>query len=112
MSKQSSVDNISKGPWHVEYELDDDHVRNGIVFVCNPETECDQTVIATLSKFDATDEEQKANAYLMASAPETYALLMEMNLYFHEGYTPANKYEQGLRDRVKAAMAKAKGKSS
>jgi len=72
---RSAVGNTSSGPWHVEYELDEDHERNGVICICNPETECDQTVIATLAKFDVSDDEQKANAYLMAAAPEMLGVL-------------------------------------
>jgi len=60
----------TKGPWHVEYELDENREKTDVIFVAHVETECDMTAIAHLYNILGTDEENKANAYLIAAAPE------------------------------------------
>jgi len=65
----------TKGPWHVEYELDENREKTNVIFVAHPETECDMTAIAHLYNILETDEKNKANAYLIAAAPEMYEAL-------------------------------------
>jgi len=65
----------TKGPWHVEYELDENHEKTDTIFVCHAETECEFTAVAHLVNLDATAEEAKSNAYLIAAAPEMWEAL-------------------------------------
>lgn len=80
MTKQMS-DKHTKAPWHVEYELDENKEKTDLIFVAHTETECDMTAVAHILNVLATDEENKANAYLIASAPELLAALQEAILW-------------------------------
>lgn len=68
----------TKGPWHVEYELDENREKTDVIFIAHPETDCDMTAIAHLYNILAPHEENKANAYLIAAAPEMKDILEEL----------------------------------
>jgi len=71
----------TKGPWHVEYELDENREKTDVLFIAHTETECDMTAIAHVYNILATDEENKANAYLLAAAPEMLEVIKDAHVH-------------------------------
>lgn len=60
----------TKGPWSVEHNEED-----GAVYVVHPETMCDATAICS---FADDNQEEIANAHLIAAGPDMYEMLMHI----------------------------------
>lgn len=72
----------------------------------------DVCTIRSLERFSPTDE-QRANARLIAAAPELLALLVEMESELQPGPTGGNDYHdawQVFGEKIRSAIAKAEGK--
>jgi len=65
----------TEGPWHVEYELDENREKTNVLAICYPKTQCGMTTVADLWNVLASDEENKANADLICAAPEMLEML-------------------------------------
>jgi hypothetical protein len=113
----------TKGPWMVEPHSDRDELVNVVSeYVVLPDGSRYAHWIAELdahidmdSDVEACLEQVNANAHLIAAAPDLLAALKEA-LNFIEGdrdFTLGNAYPEdyAMRERIKAAIARAEGRA-
>ena len=95
---------FTKGPWWVESDADEE--GEGTFYVCHEGTNSPDT---TICAFKGCDQDDEANAHLIAAAPELWAALAAM--VEHDEYV----IECGVMmpfvelERAKAALKKARG---
>ena len=99
---ESGKEKFTPGPWEGGYGLLD----GGYLGIWKSGSE---TVVARISPTDRETDEYKANAHLIAAAPDMYAVLTELEEsvdYWSEYDVPI-----GIIDQIRAAISKARGES-
>jgi len=75
------MSSYTKGPWHVEFELDENRQKTDVINICHAGTECDMTTIANIYNIMATDEQRKSDAYLISFAPDMFEILKKLTAF-------------------------------
>lgn len=97
---------FTNGPWFT----DSRYVRTCVFSVAaedSPEKHIATVILSKSNYYELTREEHKANARLIAAAPDLYAVLERLEesaAYWSEYDVPL-----GIVDDIKAALAKARG---
>jgi hypothetical protein len=83
---ETQAQKFTPGPWYISEASVDDYSKGGIV------VGTDTLNICVMSDADGSDESQKADARLIAAAPELFEAL-ERLLYRFNAHTPDKTYE-------------------
>src|SRR3990167_911349 len=97
------------GPWHYHYEG-----FNQMSVYSNVQTKCgSKGVVNHLSFYAGGEDEQKANARLIAAAPEILFMLKEARDFISEeaiNYDPIPESLPSILDDINSAIDKAEGR--
>ena len=105
--------NHTPTPWSVEFEADYEDEQPK-VYVCSSATQCDLTVVATMGEaLSISLERKKANARLIAAAPDLLEALTKLRDADDMGKPDGHNFMgPELRAATEAALSKAQGTQS
>lgn len=102
---------FTPGPWHIGYGKTVESLGGGDFFAIGLKTDPDWTAICLLSPADSVSNIDKANAHLIAAAPDLYealdGLLADITEYQEINFLGGENNHWQVRAR--AALAKARG---